>query len=118
MAAFLNNEDHCVRLHSALGYRTPEEFEQAATTAATSPGATMSFCRQVEILPSDGKRYERYSFRFCKRFSPFAETFREPYFPSVRLIFVNTGQLLKEICRTAVRGPIVRVADNPAKWME
>jgi putative transposase len=36
------------RLHSALGYRSPEEFEQAAT-AATSQGASMSFFRHAEI---------------------------------------------------------------------
>ena len=40
------------RLHSALGYRPPEEFEQAATETA-SPGATMSFFRHEEIYRSD-----------------------------------------------------------------
>jgi putative transposase len=37
------------RLHSALGYRSPEEFEQAAT-GAVSRGASMSFFRHEEIF--------------------------------------------------------------------
>ncbi len=37
------------RLHSALGYRSPEEFEQAAT-GAVSRGARMSFFRHEEIF--------------------------------------------------------------------
>ena len=32
-----------MRLHSTLGYRPPEEFEQAATPGATSQGATLRF---------------------------------------------------------------------------
>ena len=44
------------RLHSALGYRPPEEFERAAKTKAACAGATMSFFRQQEIYRSDGKR--------------------------------------------------------------
>ena len=56
IAAFIDNYYNRVRLHSALGYQTPEEFEQAATTAVTSPGGTLSFFRQEEITPSDGQR--------------------------------------------------------------
>ena len=41
------------RLHSALGYRPPEEFEQAVKLDATSAGATMSFFRHTEIFRSD-----------------------------------------------------------------
>jgi hypothetical protein len=37
------------RLHSALGYRSPEEFEQAAT-GAVCRGASMSFFRHEEIF--------------------------------------------------------------------
>jgi transposase InsO family protein len=36
---FIGNYHNRPRLHSALGYRAPEEFEQAAA-AATSPGGT------------------------------------------------------------------------------
>jgi putative transposase len=41
------------RLHSALGYRPPEEFEQAANQAAAANGASMSFFRHEEIYRSD-----------------------------------------------------------------
>ena len=44
------------RLHSALGYLPPEEFEQAADAGATSTGARMSFFRHAEIYRSDGER--------------------------------------------------------------
>jgi transposase InsO family protein len=37
------------RLHSALGYRPPEEFEQQTEVEATSSGATMSFFRHEEL---------------------------------------------------------------------
>jgi hypothetical protein len=42
---------------SALGYQSPEEFEQAADSEAMSRGATMSFFRHREIYRSDGKRW-------------------------------------------------------------
>ena len=38
------------RLHSALGYRPPEEFEQAAESKTMYDGATMSFFRHEEIF--------------------------------------------------------------------
>jgi hypothetical protein len=41
------------RLHSALGYRPPEEFEQAARTDTTSLAATMSFFRHEKVYRSD-----------------------------------------------------------------
>ena len=41
------------RLHSALGYRPPNEFEQVALTETTSLGATMSFFRHEKIYRSD-----------------------------------------------------------------
>jgi putative transposase len=55
IAFFIESYYNRVRLHSALGYRPPEEFEQAATPAATSQGATMSFFRHEEIYRSDGQ---------------------------------------------------------------
>jgi hypothetical protein len=53
IAAFIDSYYNCVRLHSALAYRPPEEFEQAANPATTSQGATMSFFRHEEIFRSD-----------------------------------------------------------------
>jgi transposase InsO family protein len=41
------------RLHSALGYRPPEEFEREANGGVNSAGATMSFFRHGEIYQSD-----------------------------------------------------------------
>jgi transposase InsO family protein len=53
MVEFIDNYYNRVRLHSALGYQPPEEFEQALTPAATSQGATLSFFRHEEIFQSD-----------------------------------------------------------------
>jgi putative transposase len=41
------------RLHSALGYRPPEEFEQVAATSTASLGATLSFWRHEKIYRTD-----------------------------------------------------------------
>jgi putative transposase len=41
------------RLHSGLGYQTPEEFEAAAGSKTISKGAKMSFFRHGEIYPPD-----------------------------------------------------------------
>ena len=41
------------RLHSALGYRPPEEFEQTLDASTSTAGATMSFFRHREDYRSD-----------------------------------------------------------------
>ena len=54
LAEFIDRYYNRVRLHSALGYRPPEEFEQAVPPATMAPGASMSFFRHGEIYRSDG----------------------------------------------------------------
>jgi transposase InsO family protein len=51
--AFIEQYYNRCRLHSALGYRPPEEFERESSTGIDSAGATMSFFRQGEIYQSD-----------------------------------------------------------------
>jgi transposase InsO family protein len=53
IVAFIEQYYNRCRLHSALGYRSPEEFEQAVDSTPTSAGATMSFFRHGEIYQSD-----------------------------------------------------------------
>ena len=44
------------RLHSALGYRSPEEFERVSLSQTTSLGTTMSFWRHEKIYRSDNQK--------------------------------------------------------------
>ncbi len=53
IAEFIDVYYNRVRLHSALGYTPPDEFEQAANPATASQGATMSFFRHEESYRSD-----------------------------------------------------------------
>src|ERR1700686_752537 len=55
--AFIEQYYNRCRLHSALGYRPPEQFEQEASPAINSAGATMSFFRHGEIYQSDEGAY-------------------------------------------------------------
>ena len=52
--AFIEQYYNRCRLHSALGYRSPDEFEQQLKSTATSAGATMSFFRHGEDYRPDG----------------------------------------------------------------
>jgi transposase InsO family protein len=45
LAAFIEQYYNRGRLHSALGYHSPDEFEHAARSANTAAGATMRFFR-------------------------------------------------------------------------
>ena len=45
IAAFIEQYHNRDRLHSALGYQSPDEFEQVTSSATTAAGATMRWFR-------------------------------------------------------------------------
>ncbi len=56
---FIDRYYNRLRLHSALGYKTPEEFEAACAPAAVSPAPSVSFPRHGEIYRSWKQRRGR-----------------------------------------------------------
>jgi len=54
MAVFIEQYYNRVRLHSALGYRSPEEFEHAVGTVTSSGAATLHFFQPVEGSGPEG----------------------------------------------------------------
>jgi transposase InsO family protein len=57
--AFIEYYYNRCRLHSALGYRPPEEFEQSLVSENKTAAATMSFFRHEEIYRTDDREREK-----------------------------------------------------------
>src|SRR6188508_233725 len=58
MAAFIDQYYNRIRLHSALGYRPPEEFERAVAPGRLGGAATMQFFRPTERCSSEERSEE------------------------------------------------------------
>lgn len=56
VSSFIEQYYNRVRLHSALGYRSPTDFEQTLIPANNSFGPTMSFFRHEEIYRPDSPK--------------------------------------------------------------
>jgi hypothetical protein len=54
VATFVDVYYNTQRLHSALGYNTPEHFEATLSCAIACENREVSFCRHREIFRSDG----------------------------------------------------------------
>jgi putative transposase len=59
IAEFIDQYYNRCRLHSALGYRSPEEFEQVLDSSTSTAGATMSFFRHAEDYRPDSTKATR-----------------------------------------------------------
>jgi putative transposase len=57
--AFIEHYYNRCRLHSALGYRPPDEFEQSLVSESKTAAATMSFFRHPEIYRTDAQQIEK-----------------------------------------------------------
>ena len=53
MAAFIDQYYTRIRLHLALGYRPPEEFERTVASERSSGAATLQFFRPTEEFTSE-----------------------------------------------------------------
>jgi hypothetical protein len=56
LAAFIEQYYNRARLHSALGYRPPEEFEHAVAPVNPSGAATIQFFQPAEDAESEGAK--------------------------------------------------------------
>ena len=63
MAVFIEQYYNRTRLHSALGYRPPEEFEQAVAPVNPSGAATIQFFQPAEGSDSEGMKRVRKNIR-------------------------------------------------------
>ena len=63
MEAFIEQYYNRARLHSALGYRPPEEFEQAVAPVNPCGAATIQFFQPAENADPEGMKRVRKNIR-------------------------------------------------------